>query len=53
MAMCEKCWGDAYILSRWNGKSQAVNYVDLLEERKDNLCTPEQQSGKDREKNDE
>lgn len=53
MAVCEKCWGDAYLRSRINGKPQYENYKDLLEERKDNPCTPEQQAGKDRKDNDE
>lgn len=46
MPMCEKCWADAYMrmLSR-PSKSQAEHYFDLLEERKDNPCTPRQQSG--------
>lgn len=41
---CEKCWNDAYL--RWManpGKPQADHYTDLLLERKDNPCTPEQQ----------
>jgi hypothetical protein len=45
MAACEKCWGDAYMRSMWNGKSQAQNYQDLLQERKDNPCSKEQQTG--------
>jgi hypothetical protein len=40
---CEKCWEDAYMLSRWNGKGQAENYAELLRERKDSPCTPEQE----------
>jgi hypothetical protein len=46
MAACEKCWGDAY--GRMLGdssKSQGEHYHDLLEERKDNPCTPKQQCG--------
>jgi len=51
MASCEKCWGDAYM--RWHDnpmKDQAEHYHDLLKERKDNQCTPEQQAGRDAEK---
>lgn len=44
---CEKCWGDAYMRSLFNGKSQAENYAELLVERKDSPCTPEQQAGVD------
>ena len=42
---CEKCWGDAWFLSQVNGKPQAENYHALLEERKDNPCSPEDQLG--------
>ena len=42
---CEKCWGDAYLLSLDNGKSQAENYKILLEERKNNPCSPKEQAG--------
>lgn len=48
MASCEKCWGDAYMRTHETpGKSQAEHYTDLIDERKDNPCTPEQQAGKD------
>ena len=43
---CEKCWYDASWRSAWNGRSVAENYGDLLEERRDNPCTLEEQSGK-------
>ena len=49
MASCEKCWGDAYMRSLSNGKSQAENYTELLEERYNNCCTAEEQAGKDAE----
>ena len=39
--------GDAYLRSRLNGRSQAENYEELLKERKDSPCTPEQQAGTD------
>lgn len=46
MPMCEKCWNDAYMREIANPmKGQAEHYHDLLEERKDNPCTPEQQRG--------
>jgi len=38
MAVCEKCWSDAYMRSRDTGKSQTECYYELLEERKDNPC---------------
>ena len=42
---CEKCWGDAFIRMWLSGyiKTQAECYVELLEECKDNPCTPEEQ----------
>jgi len=42
---CEKCWSDAYMRSRWTGHSQAEEYKNLLNNRKDSPCTPEQQAG--------
>lgn len=45
MASCEKCWGDAYNRSRGNGKSQTENYNDLLKERENKPCSPEEQVG--------
>ncbi len=47
MASCEKCWSDAYMKNFSNGKGQAENYSFLIEERKENPCTPEEQAGKD------
>ena len=44
---CEKCWGDAYLRSLVDGRAQSDHYRDLLEERKDNPCTPEQEAGVD------
>jgi hypothetical protein len=43
--MCEKCWGDAYLRSYGTGRSQAECYRELLDERKDNPCTEEEQKG--------
>ncbi len=45
MTACEKCWSDAWRQTRGGGKSQPDRYMELLEERKDNPCTPEQQRG--------
>lgn len=45
MSACEKCWADAYYPSTHNGLSQYENYLKLLEARKDNPCTPEEQRG--------
>lgn len=45
MGACEKCWGDAFVRSLGSLKSQVEHYNDLLEERKDNPCTKEQQKG--------
>lgn len=38
---CEKCWGDAYHRSLYNGKDQSENYRELLVERKDTPCGPQ------------
>lgn len=43
--MCEKCWGDAYLRTRIYGGLQADHYRDILNERKDNPCTPQEQAG--------
>jgi hypothetical protein len=45
MAGCEKCWGDAFRESHFTGKDQYECYKKLLEERKDNPCTPQEQAG--------
>lgn len=37
MASCEKCWRDA--------GGDPDTYSELIRERKDNPCTPEQQAG--------
>lgn len=44
MSACEKCWSDAHM-----GMSPGVAevYARLLERRKDNPCTPEEQAGPD------
>jgi len=43
MAACEKCWGDAYLRSKSSHRSQTECYRELLEERRDNPCSPEEQ----------
>ncbi len=45
MASCEKCWGDAYLRSRLNHRSQSEWYRDLLEERKGSPCSSKEQAG--------
>lgn len=45
MSVCAKCWMDAYLLSKTNGKLQIDSYKEILKERKDNPCTEEQQKG--------
>lgn len=39
MASCEKCWNDA--------QGRAEDYQQLIEERRDNPCTPEEQAGEE------
>jgi hypothetical protein len=46
MAMCERCWRDAYMREMANtSKSQSQHYHDLIEERKDHPCTEDEQKG--------
>ena len=46
MSSCEKCWYDAYRRARSDySKTQAEHYHDLLKEREQNPCTPQQQAG--------
>jgi len=47
MSACEKCWEDAYLRMLTTGKSQADCYRELLDERRENPCTPEEQAGSD------
>jgi len=44
MSACEKCWRDAHMGPY---VSVADEYARLIEERKDNPCTPEEQAGPD------
>lgn len=41
--MCDKCWRDAYVLSMTIGGFQVDHYHKLLEERKDNPCTKDEE----------
>ena len=44
MNACEKCWQDAYSRSLWDtSKSQSEHYSDLIRERADNPCSPDEQ----------
>ena len=48
MASCEKCWDDAFLRAREHPfKNQADCYRELLAEREDDPCTPEEQAGED------
>ena len=42
---CEKCWADAALRAFSTHRSQMECYLELLEERKDNPCTPKEQAG--------
>ena len=47
MASCEKCWDDAARRAFENPeKLLSEHYHDLIAERKDNPCTPEEQAGR-------
>ena len=39
MSSCEKCWRDS------TGDDHAVRYAELIEQRRANPCTPEEQAG--------
>ena len=50
MPSCEKCWNDAFWMSYIDpDKTQAEYYTEIIKERKDSPCTPEQQAGPDAE----
>jgi hypothetical protein len=44
MSCCQKCWRDAH---RGEQYSVAEKYQQLIEERKNNPCLPEEQAGED------
>ena len=47
IGMCQKCWDDAHLRMQGDSsKSQYDHYVDLMDERRDNPCTPEQRREK-------
>ena len=43
--MCEKCWADAYLRAMVSGQPQSQHYRELLNERKDRPCSPQEQAG--------
>jgi len=45
MAGCEKCWSDAGMRTALCGGSQTDHYHDLLKERRNDPCSPEEQCG--------
>jgi len=45
MAACEKCWGDAYKRMITTGLDQAECYKQILFERREEPCSPEEQAG--------
>jgi hypothetical protein len=45
MPSCEKCWSDAYLLSRTTGETQSEVYERLVEKRQADPCSPRQQAG--------
>jgi len=47
MASCEKCWRDAGIRAASKQTSKADEYSRLIDEWKNNQCTPEEQAGPD------
>ena len=50
MSACEKCWADAGARALAQPtKSQAEHYRDVLWERRDAPCTPEEQRGERKE----
>lgn len=42
MSDCEKCWSDAHLRDPHN---VTAKYNELIDERRSNPCTPEQQAG--------
>lgn len=44
LGMCDKCWDDAHLRAQGDtGKDQYAHYVDLMDERRESPCTPEEQ----------
>ena len=46
MSACEKCWRDAH--AGYPNCDVAAEYSALVDERRANPCTPEEQAGRDR-----
>jgi uncharacterized short protein YbdD (DUF466 family) len=46
MAMCEKCWADAFGRTMANGLPQYDNYLALLKERETKPCTALQEDSR-------
>lgn len=46
MSACEKCWADAHLRMQANPmKAQVDHYHDLLKERRETPCSPDEQKG--------
>jgi hypothetical protein len=45
VSCCEKCWEDAWTICLFSNKTQSECYHELLEERKNNPCSPKEQAG--------
>lgn len=45
MSACERCWGDAFVRQLGMAMCQSTAYRQILEERKENPCTPREQAG--------
>lgn len=43
--VCEKCWSEAFRRSCTSEKLPIECYFELLEERKNNPCSPQEQAG--------
>lgn len=48
MPACEKCWRDASLRALLRGGHVADHYRELLEERRETPCTPEEQAGEEK-----
>jgi len=45
MPGCQKCWNDAGLRAASAMRSKAECYEEIMNERKDSPCSPEQQAG--------
>lgn len=41
--ICEKCWGDSYVKDE--GVPRVDRYLELIDDRRDNPCSPREQAG--------